>query len=206
MLEEVGYPFKSKEHSQKLREFRNAGYEVKPYMNRYLNGINKDGTATAFCCPKMLKFQFSKDYPLMISEKCCHELKKNPIKQWQKENHKPITITGMRRDEGGARNQLNCITNNGTKFHPLSVVSEVWEDWFIDRYQIKLCELYYPPYNFKRTGCKGCPFNLKLQEQLDIMEKLLPNERKQCEFIWKPVYDEYRRLGYRLKEGTNKNG
>lgn len=25
-------------------------------------------------------------------------------------------------------------------------------------------------------------------------------ERKQCEIIWKPVYDEYRRLGYRLKK------
>ena len=31
------------------------------------------------------------------------------------------------------------------------------------------------------------------------MEKLLPNERKQCEIIWKPVYEEYRRIGYRLK-------
>ena len=28
----------------------------------------------------------------------------------------------------------------------------------------------------------------------------MPNERKQCEYIWKPVYEEYRRLGYRLKK------
>jgi hypothetical protein len=35
------------------------------------------------------------------------------------------------------------------------------------------------------------------------MQKLLPNEYKQCETIWKPVYDEYRRIGYRLrKKGT----
>ena len=32
-----------------------------------------------------------------------------------------------------------------------------------------------------------------------IADKVLPNERKQCEFIWKPVYEEYRRIGYRLK-------
>lgn len=25
-------------------------------------------------------------------------------------------------------------------------------------------------------------------------------EYKQCEIIWKPVYDEYRRIGYRLKK------
>lgn len=28
----------------------------------------------------------------------------------------------------------------------------------------------------------------------------MPNERKQCEYIWQPVYAEYRRLGYRLKK------
>ena len=27
----------------------------------------------------------------------------------------------------------------------------------------------------------------------------MPNERKQCEIIWKPIYDEYRRINYRLK-------
>jgi hypothetical protein len=32
------------------------------------------------------------------------------------------------------------------------------------------------------------------------MEKYFPSERKQCEVIWKPVYDEYRRIGYRLRK------
>jgi hypothetical protein len=52
----------------------------------------------------------------------------------------------------------------------------------------------------KEETNKGCPFALKLQEELDKMEEYFPNERKQCEIIWKPVYDEYRRIGYRLKE------
>ena len=39
----------------------------------------------------------------------------------------------------------------------------------------------------------------KYGEELDTLEKYFPNERKQCEIIWKPVYDEYRRIGYRLK-------
>lgn len=46
----------------------------------------------------------------------------------------------------------------------------------------------------------GCPFSLDLQEQLEIMQLYMPNERKQCEYIWKPVYEEYRRLNYRLKK------
>ncbi len=46
--------------------------------------------------------------------------------------------------------------------------------------------------------CKGCPFALHLQDELENMARLLPNERKQCEILWKPVYEEYRRIGYRL--------
>lgn len=55
-------------------------------------------------------------------------------------------------------------------------------------------------YNFTRTGCKGCPFALKLQNELDTLEKFFPAERKQCEALWKPVYEEYRKLGYRLRD------
>ena len=35
-------------------------------------------------------------------------------------------------------------------------------------------------------------------EELETLEKYLPEERRQCEYLWKPVYDEYRRIGYRL--------
>lgn len=112
----------------------------------------------------------------------------------------------MRKEEGGQRASINCIITKKeqlVKFHPLLVVSDKWENEFIKKFNIKLCKLYYPPYNFKRTGCKGCPFNLNLQEQLEIMDKHLPNEKKQCEIIWKPVYEEYRRIGYRLKRKNN---
>ena len=70
---------------------------------------------------------------------------------------------------------------------------------YVKTHDIKLCKLYYPPYDFYRIGCKGCPFNQNIQKELDIVQKFFPKERAQCERIWKPVYDEYRRIGYRLK-------
>ena len=84
-------------------------------------------------------------------------------------------------------------------------LTKFWEDWFIDKYNVDICKIYLPPYNFKRTGCKGCPFNTDLQDALDVLEKFFPNERKQCEYIWKPIYDEYRRIGYRLREDSYGN-
>lgn len=202
MLEKYGYPFKSKDHSNKMQRFYKMGltsYVLKYVENNYYtteNGVNK------FKCPNILKYQFYETMNFQISDKCCFKLKKEVASNWQKQNKKTITLTGMRKDEGGQRTHLTCLTNNGTKFHPLVIVDESWEDLFLEKYNIKLCKLYYPPYNFKRTGCKGCPFNLKLQDDLDMMRELLPKEYKQCETIWKPVYDEYRRIGYRLRKDT----
>jgi 3'-phosphoadenosine 5'-phosphosulfate sulfotransferase (PAPS reductase)/FAD synthetase len=199
-LEEFGYPFKSKQHSHNLNTYQNSGL-TKTSM-RYL-GLD-GGKVRRYRCPKMLEYQFSKDFKIKVSQKCCDKLKKEPIKNYELNNNKHINITGMRKDEKGLRNNLSCIvtdrSNKVIKFHPLSVVSNEWCEWFIKKYNIKLCKLYYEPYNFTRTGCKGCPFALELQHELDIMEKYLPNERKQCEVIWKPIYDEYRRINYRLKD------
>ena len=79
-------------------------------------------------------------------------------------------------------------------------MTDEWEKFFIEEYNLKLSSLYYAPYNFKRTGCKGCPFSLQLQEQLDMMERYLPNEYNQCLKIWGDVYKEYQRIGFRLEK------
>lgn len=201
MLEKVGYPFKSKLHSHWLSIYNNSGLTnaVKKYLGEIEGNIK-------FICPNILKYQFTKDFNIKCSEKCCTKLKKDPTKKWQKENNRSIVLTGMRKEEGGAREKLTCIItdkqNKLVKFHPLVVVNEDFENWFINKYNIELCKLYREPFNFKRTGCKGCPYSLDLQEQLDIMAMFLPSEKKQCEMIWKPVYQEYRRLGYRLRKDT----
>lgn len=201
MLEKYGYPFKSKEHSLYVNMYQIKGELSKTYQ-RYIKPSEK---RLSFGCPNILKYQFSKDFKLKVSNKCCYKLKKEPAKKWAKDNNKTIILTGMRKDEGGSRaNIKGCILtdNKGNlkKFHPLLVVDDEWEEWFIEKHNIKLCKLYYEPFNFKRCGCKGCPYSLDLQEQLTTMELYLPNERKQCELIWDKVYQEYRKLNYRLKK------
>lgn len=201
VLEKYGYPFKSKEHSKKVYEYRHGGRGNN--LKKYFRII----PAEYRTCPSKLMYQISNSFNLEISHKCCYKLKKEPIRKWEKQNKRPICITGMTKEEGGQRTTLACIvtdtkTGSVKRFHPLSVITKEnidFLDWYIKERNIELCELYYPPYNFLRTGCKGCPFSLTLQDQLDVMAELLPQERKQCEIIWKPVYAEYRRIGYRLK-------
>lgn len=199
MLEKEGYPFKSKAHSRWWSYFGRLGktYGVKNYIG--------EGEKTLFRpCPKVLLYQFTDEFKakMKISDMCCFRMKEEPLQNWAKENNKAYSMVGIMRDEGGRRSGAHCLAFEGKKlknFQPLVAITKAWEEWFIEKYNIEICPIYLPPYNFERTGCKGCPFALYLQHELDVLQEFFPNERKQCEIIWKPVYEEYRRLGYRLK-------
>lgn len=195
-----GYPFKSKEHSQLVYLYQQNGHS-KSTLRYY----DPPQHRVRFGCPKVLKYQFEEGTDFKISDKCCTKLKKEPFTKWQNENGKPYKMTGERLGEGGLRaSHKGCLVIDKNsklkKFKPLNPMTDEWMEWFIEEYHIELCELYKEPYNFKRTGCLGCPFNIKIQDTLDVLEEKLPIEKKKAEAIWKPVYQEYRRLKYRLKK------
>ncbi len=198
MLEKEGYPFKSKHHSHHVERYQRIGMadSIKSYLG-------EGNWGPAMTCPKALKYQFTDDFDLKISDHCCVKMKEEPLQNWGKEHGRPYTLIGIMPDEGGRRTKASCLAFSGKKlkaFQPLVAVNKQWENWFIGTFRIEICDIYKPPYNQERTGCKGCPFALHLQEELDMLEKYFPAERKQCELIWKPVYDEYRQIGYRLKK------
>jgi len=97
MLEKYGYPFKSKEHSHFLTIYQHSGYGHS--VNIYLN---LDGQSRKMIkCPKKLRYQFTDDFKIKVSDLCCKKMKKEPFAKYQKENNKTITLTGMRKAEGG---------------------------------------------------------------------------------------------------------
>lgn len=109
MLEQVGYPFKSKEHSYYVSVYQKNG-ETAKMVQRYLHPAeNRAGWG----CPKILRYQFQDDFDLKLSDKCCDNLKKQPLKNWQMENDKPFSIVGIRRAEGGQRNRAKCLAFTG---------------------------------------------------------------------------------------------
>jgi len=203
MLEKYGYPFKSKEFANIYAVYQRSGKTKS--VRKFLK---EEPSSRKIVCPAVLKPLFETQLDFKISSKCCDKMKKEPIHKWEKENHRSVSITGMRNSEGGQRLTIKgCILTddkgNLKKFHPLLKVDDAWEDEFVSVENIQLCKLYYPPYNFQRTGCKGCPYNLKLAEQLGTMMVKLPNERMQCEALWKPSYDLYRKMNYRLSNQMN---
>lgn len=198
-LEKYGYPFKSKEHSQKLRLWRNGSRNCK-FVETYLHKNDR------YACPQILRYQFEDDSPFKVnvSPLCCQKMKKEPAHKYERKSGRKIAITGMRKQEGGERTTLGCIltdkSGNLKRFHPLAPVTEDFIDWYRERERIELAVLYEAPYFFKRTGCKFCPYSLDLERQLEVAYRLMPEEALQGEMIWKPIFDEYRRIGFRLKK------
>ena len=81
MLEEEGYPFKSKQHSVYVAQFQRG--KVMNCVNHYL-GIGKQWS-TRKTCPKILRYQFEDGLPFKVSDKCCKRLKTDPLHKWQRE-------------------------------------------------------------------------------------------------------------------------
>ena len=130
MLERVGYPFKSKEHSQRVHEYQTK-YVVSEYLQRYIDGKQKNGEPKHFQCPKMLRYQFTPEFKLKVSHLCCKELKKKPADHFMKENGRTARITGMMREEGGQRENISCVLIKDNKikaFHPLAKVTHEWNN------------------------------------------------------------------------------
>ena len=201
-LEKYGYPFKSKVFAHVYSTYQKSGKSksVRVYLQ-------EEGHNSVFVCNDPLRPLFNETLPFKISDRCCYKLKKDTAHRYEKKSGRNMCITGIRRGEGGERVSVKgCVLTDANgrlkKFHPLLVADNAFEEEFIKRYDVKLCRLYYPPFNFKRTGCKGCPFALDLQSQLDTMKRLLPNEYKQCVLIFGKSYDLYKRCNYRLK-GTD---
>lgn len=219
MLEQDGYPFQSK-----LTSLRYSKWKIKhdrgikdedmpPYIRKWLriedvydrngNPYPQDREGTYKLSPKLMKVVQNDWNDFKISDRCCHRLKMEPLESHVKQSGKTISITGMSRFEGGRRSKIQCLAFTGktkdepSQFHPFAPVTNAFIDYLIEKYDIRLCDLYYEPYRFKRTGCKGCPFAPRIKEQLDILEQYFPSERKQCEMLFGKVYDIYRECGFR---------
>ncbi len=117
------------------------------------------------------------DFP--ISNKCCEYAKKKPAKQFIKEIGADIEITGIRKSEGSVRsaNYKSCFSESKSKgcdtYRPIF--------WYTDGDKRDYEAFYgvthsrcYTEYGLKRTGCVGCPFNPRITEELEIIQKYEP--------------------------------
>jgi len=124
------------------------------------------------------EFLISHPPKFRISDKCCYYAKKRPSVMYMHSSNVEVQIIGVRKAEGGNRNVIkNCFTHNdryGNIYRPLF--------WFTDddkRYYENVFGVThsacYEIYGLRRTGCVGCPYNLRLLDELRIVKMFEPN-------------------------------
>lgn len=143
-----------------------------------------------------------------INPLCCHYAKKAPSARYLKTHKCDLACTGVRQAEGGVRSTAytDCFSYDEHKkidtFRPLFFFREEDKKTYCDWYGITHSRCY-TEYGFKRTGCVGCPFNLRFEEDLTAMQKFEPNTYKLAVAMFGKSYDytrQYRAFQKEMRE------
>lgn len=172
VIEKHGYPVVSKEISGKIREIRNTKSEY--LRNKRLCGDSKGNGKISE------KWKYLIDAPFKISNTCCRELKKNPLKLYEKETGRKAMIGVMAADSRLRKSQYLSAGCNGFKLkRPVSnpiafwLEKDIWD--YIEKYNIPYSEIYDKGYN--NTGCMFCMFGITMQKEpnkFQLMAKTHP--------------------------------
>ena len=196
-----GLPFLSKFASEMIERLQKHNFDFKNDGNKSFEELSEKytglGGALTWWCNKypnregrcshfnINAFKYLKEFMIenppdfKISNKCCKGAKKDPSKKYQKANNIDLKILGLRHAEGGIRatNIKSCFTDNGAG--EMDEYRPIWHftDQTKEKYK-KICEVKYSDcyekYGFTRTGCAGCPFNSKFNDEIEELKQHEP--------------------------------
>ena len=179
-IEKYGYPIHSKRVAQYLHEIQKPTEKNAATVRLRLTGFKPDGRhSTLSMIPK--KWQYLKNAPFKISNRCCDVFKKNPFKLYQKTSGRfPFigTLTGesLDRKYSWLDNGCNVFDSKFPSSRPLSIWTETdILQFHLDR-SIPLPSVYgsiipdrknggLTCSGLTRTGCVFCGFGCHLEEK-----------------------------------------
>jgi len=138
--------------------------------------------------------------PFSPSIHCCYNAKKLPSKQYAYANNVKLLMMGIRRAEGGKRSNAysSCYIAKST-IYPYSLYLPLF--WWsnedkalfdtITNIQHSDC---YSVYGLKRTGCPGCPFAKRFEDELIAIDTYEPKLSKAVRNIFKNSYEWTRKF------------
>lgn len=188
--EKYGIPCFNKEQDFYIYYYQNAIRKGKKPSKTILDKIN--GTYhTGFSISKKAREYVLSGQAHKITHLCCHYLKKEPARQFEKETGlKPIL--GIRSNESNLRKKqyTSCFTKD-KRFTPIYDLSDELLDKIYVQHNIEIPKIYE---HVCRTGCMGCPYGSYKHDTEKELALINENQRK---FVCKYFKESYEVLGIR---------
>ena len=180
ILSKYGYPVVSKEQSRFLHEIRTTKSE-KLYNLRF---YGKNGTRSGMISNKW-KYLINADFK--ISDNCCHYMKKEPFKRYNKETGR-FPIVGVMTEESRTRLRMYLANGGCNAFHGKNAQSQpigFWTEQDIYKYikenNIKIPSVYgeiieedgkLRTTGTNRTGCMFCVYGVHMEKGKNKFQKM----------------------------------
>lgn len=124
------------------------------------------------------EFMIANPPQFKISNKCCHYAKKLVAKHYKEQQKFDLNMYGVRKAEGGARRSAykTCFSSNDEgcdEYRPIFWYLSDTKNVYEEHYNIQNSRCY-KEYGLKRTGCAGCPYSKKFEEELEAMRQYEP--------------------------------
>lgn len=224
---QFGLPFLSKYISEMIERLQNHNFDLANDGNKSFEELlekypkckialkwwcNKNGAKSSFNIDRnylLKEFMIANPPPCKFSAKCCKGAKKDNGKEYIEKHNCDLAILGLRQAESGIRstNIHSCYTQN--ECGSCDNFRLIW--WFTDKdkaqynkyFNIKNSDCYLV-YLLIRTGCAGCPFGSRLEEELKIIKQYEPKLYNAVWNIFKDSYEytrKYRQYVYDKKHG-----
>lgn len=227
-VKEYGVPFLSKQVSEFMQRLQRYGFkwEDKPF-NELIKEYPKCKAALRWWCNAFDgkgKFNISRNTWLKefiienppdfrISNKCCEYAKKAVARKAKETGDFDLSITGIRKAEGGARASAykTCYTESDlthyvAEYRPIFWFKNETKKAYEQHYHIKHSACY-EVWGLPRTGCSGCPFALDFESELEAVKQHEPKMYKAMVNVFGKSYEytrKYREF-QRVKRNEQKN-
>ena len=210
----VGYPFYSKKFAEYIYRLQKHGFhwEDEPFevlykrypqckaalrwwCNNWKDEAHKPLQSEIASARLLKQFMIENPPNFAISSRCCNESKKKVGDMVRKKYGGDIQLIGIRKAEGGARSTgvKSCMADgpHGKQYYPLFWWKAEDKAEFEIAYNIVHSEAY-SAYGCKRTGCAGCPFSGRFEEELTMLRQYEPKLANAVEHIFSPAYEYMR--------------
>ncbi len=217
-VREYGVPFWSKFASEMIHrlQLHDFKWEDKPFDELILeypkckNALQwwcnvTRGNSTQYAikrAPYLKEFMILHPPDFKITSQCCTHTKKNTIHTLIRHGNYDLNCLGVRSAEGGIRSAvLRTCFSPGTDidtFRPIFWFSEADKEVYCKHYGVTHSKCY-TEYGLVRTGCVGCPFGKRFEEELQILEQYEPKLSKAANAVFEKSYT-YTRANLAFRE------